>query len=220
MQNENQNQASCIGQATTEQIEKWKRENKQGIYAIESNGHIAYFKRPTRTIFNYSVFNADLSEFMKFWESFSEMSFIGGSREVLENDLLFRGAIDQLRDVAYGIPAEIVPQDKLASLDGQSLNGYVYMTEVASWLNACPYGIYAIKSEGYVAYFKMPDRKVLNSATAVMNASAFMDYWDEFSKLTFLGGSRTIIENDEMMRGAIEQFKTVANGVEAKLVKL
>lgn len=214
------NTVILTGQATDKEIADWKKMWPQGIYAIMSRGHIAYFRRPNKAVFNHATFDATAGEFLKFWETFADTTFIGGSKEILNNDLMFRGAMEHLRDYAYGLPTIKIEGEQLTQDENlQSMKGYAQATQVAKWMKENE-GVYAIVCGNEISYFKLPTRKTLNEAQAVINSMCFLDYWEAFANDTFLGGSNEYTNNDEMFRGMVEQFKTVGEGYEAELVKL
>lgn len=94
-----------IGLADAALIEKMKKENPAGVFFIESNGHIAYFREPTRHDMNTALAQADNEKPLAVPEKFGDLLFIGGSKVVLTNDLMFAGAVPKLRIKLNGIPA-------------------------------------------------------------------------------------------------------------------
>jgi hypothetical protein len=79
------------GQATDAQIAEWKARFKYGIYGIEVDGHIAYFKNPGRNELNCAMSKADRDRALAIFEELANVTFIGGSEEVLTDDQMFIG---------------------------------------------------------------------------------------------------------------------------------
>ncbi len=100
--------AVLTGQAPAEQIAEWKARFKYGIYAVEVDGHIAYFKNPGRDEINYAMSKADSDRVLAVFEELANVTFIGGSRDVLEDDQKFIGASQELRVKLDGKRAKLV----------------------------------------------------------------------------------------------------------------
>jgi hypothetical protein len=96
-----------IGLADAAGIAKMKKDNKDGVFFIECNEHIGYFRNPTRHDVNAALAMADDQKPLAVAEKFGELLFIGGSKEVLINDAMFMGAAVQLRSKLNGIPASM-----------------------------------------------------------------------------------------------------------------
>ena len=95
------------GQADEATVQKMKKENPAGVFFVESNGHVAYFREPTRHDVNAALAVSDPARPLAIAEKFGELLFIGGSREVLSNDLMFIGAATQLRVKMNGYRASL-----------------------------------------------------------------------------------------------------------------
>ena len=74
------------GQATPEEIAKWKTANPSGIYFIASETDIAYFREPTRHDVNKAMSEADEEFPLAGIEKFGALTFIGGSEAILKDD--------------------------------------------------------------------------------------------------------------------------------------
>ncbi len=97
-----------IGQATEEQINEWKAKHTGGIYGIAVDGHIGYFKKPSRAEMNMSMAESSKEAPLDLFETLARATHIGGSEEVLNNDELWFGVVQQLKTVMDGKKAEIV----------------------------------------------------------------------------------------------------------------
>lgn len=102
------NAIELVGQASGEQIEKWKKEHKDGIYAIEADGHVGYFRNPCRGDVNAAVAAYDADRGLATSEKFAELTFIGGSEELLQNDTLFLGIVGDLKNKMNGARTKLV----------------------------------------------------------------------------------------------------------------
>lgn len=100
-----------IGEATPEQIAKWKADKKNGqIRSIEIDGHVCYVKEPSRDIVSYALrsvgFKVSSSEFSnnenviemnmgdlyKKGEAVLNNCWLGGSEEIRNQTALWTGA--------------------------------------------------------------------------------------------------------------------------------
>jgi len=96
------------GQATEEQIAEWKKKHKYGIYAIESEGHVAYFKNPGRAELNCAMSRADREKPLDIYEELGRLTFIGGSEEILSDDQIFIGVCQEIKVKLDGKKAQLV----------------------------------------------------------------------------------------------------------------
>lgn len=101
-------EAMLIGQATQEQIAAWKKENAKGIYAVEVGGHIGYFRNPTRQDVNIAASQLDADNPIDYFEIIMKDTKIGGSDQLIENDQLYLGALNQIRKKIEGEKAKLV----------------------------------------------------------------------------------------------------------------
>lgn len=97
-----------IGQAEAEQIERWKKEYPMGIYSIEAEGHVGYFRNPLRHDVNAAVAAYDADRGLATTEKFADLTFIGGSEELLKNDHLFLGMVGDLKEKMNGARTKLV----------------------------------------------------------------------------------------------------------------
>lgn len=97
-----------IGQQTDEQVQAWKQQYKQGIYAVEADGHIAYFKNPNRHEMNCALSKASSEAALDMYEELARLTFIGGSEELLNDDQKFFGLAQQIRSKMDGKKARLV----------------------------------------------------------------------------------------------------------------
>ncbi|GAA4465224.1 hypothetical protein GCM10023093_17010 [Nemorincola caseinilytica] len=96
------------GQAAPEQVAAWKAEHPIGIYSIEIDGHVAYFKKPNRKEMNCAMSKASKESALDLFEELANLTWIGGSNDVLAVDELFYGLVDQLKLVIEGKKARLV----------------------------------------------------------------------------------------------------------------
>jgi hypothetical protein len=96
------------GQASDAQIAEWKSKYKYGIYGIEVDGHIAYFKNPGRNELNCAMSKADKDKALAMFEELANVTFIGGSEEIITDDQMFIGASQELKEKLEGKKATLV----------------------------------------------------------------------------------------------------------------
>ena len=99
---------TLAGQATEAQIAEWKQKHKYGIYALEVDGHIAYFKNPGRNELNCAMSKADRDKALDVFEELANLTFVGGSEEVLKDDQMFIGISQELKVKLEGKKATLV----------------------------------------------------------------------------------------------------------------
>lgn len=80
------------GQATTEQIATWKRENPKGVWFIASETDIAYFREPMRQDVSKALAESSDENPLQGIEKIGELLYIGGSKEILTDDQQFLSA--------------------------------------------------------------------------------------------------------------------------------
>lgn len=97
-----------IGLVDAVQIQEWKTKHKGGIYAIQVDGHIAYFKYPSRAEVNMSMADSNKDAPLDLFETLAKATWLGGSEAVLNDDPMWFGAVQQLKVVIDGKKAEIV----------------------------------------------------------------------------------------------------------------
>ena len=96
------------GQATDAQIAEWKAKYKYGIYAIEVDGHVGYFKNPGRNEMNCAMSKMDSDKVLDVFEELANITFIGGSEEILKDDQMFIGVSQELKVKLDGKRATLV----------------------------------------------------------------------------------------------------------------
>ena len=101
-------QPVLIGVATPEQIQEWKEKYKQGIYAVEIDGHVAYFQNPTRIQMNAAMSRASADRALDMYETLAKNTFLGGSGDVLKEDELFFGLTQHLKTKMDGKKGNLV----------------------------------------------------------------------------------------------------------------
>ena len=97
-----------VGVASDGQIAEWKAKHKYGIYAIEVDGHIGYFKNPGRNELNCAMSKADRDKALDVFEELAAITFIGGSEEILKDDQMFIGVSQELKVKLDGKKAKLV----------------------------------------------------------------------------------------------------------------
>lgn len=96
------------GSASEAQIKEWKAKHKNGIYAVEVDGHVGYFKNPGRTEINCAMSKADRDKALDLFEELANLTFIGGSEEVLQDDQMFIGVSQEIKVKLDGKKAKLV----------------------------------------------------------------------------------------------------------------
>jgi hypothetical protein len=95
----------AIGYADEAAVVRMKQENPGGVFYIETNGHVAYFREPTRHDVNAALAIADPERPLAVAEKFGQLLFLQGSKEVLTQDAMFLGASIALRQKMNGVTA-------------------------------------------------------------------------------------------------------------------
>lgn len=97
-----------IGQATDKQIEAWKKSCPLGIYAIEVDGHVSYFKKPDFDEYNYVFSKENPDKPIDMWRAAARATHIGGSAEYEKNAQMFAPIMQCMRVSFQGLWAEVV----------------------------------------------------------------------------------------------------------------
>ena len=85
-------QKKLTGEADQAQIDAWKKQSKYGIYAVQVDGHIGYFKNPNLHEANCAAAKQDDTKPFAVTKELAEVCWLGGSEEILNNDQLFMSA--------------------------------------------------------------------------------------------------------------------------------
>jgi hypothetical protein len=99
---------TLIGQEPDAQITSWKLQYPQGVYAVEVDGHIAYFKNPGRPEMNCAMSKANTEAALDMYEDLAQRTFIGGSEALLKDDQMFFGLMQQIKIKMDGKKATLV----------------------------------------------------------------------------------------------------------------
>jgi hypothetical protein len=99
---------TLTGQVTDAQIAEWTAKHKYGIYALQVDGHIAYFKNPGRNELNCAMAKADKDKALDIFEELAAITFIGGSEEIIKDDQMFIGISQELKVKLEGKKATLV----------------------------------------------------------------------------------------------------------------
>ncbi len=102
------NKNTLTGQATEAQVTEWKAKHKYGIYSIEVDGHIGYFKNPGRNELNCALSKSERDKALNVFEELANVTFIGGSEEILKDDQMFIGVAQELKEKLDGKKATLV----------------------------------------------------------------------------------------------------------------
>ena len=99
-------ETALIGEVTQAQIDAWKKEHKE-VFKITVETHVGYFKKPNRTIIALASTKVKENP-IGYVETILENTFIGGSREILENDDFFLAAMTTAEKLVEIKTAELV----------------------------------------------------------------------------------------------------------------
>lgn len=91
------NKDKVKGLVTQKQIDAWKAANPVGVFAVKSEGHIGYFGYPSRSEMNDAILNPEEGNPFGAYELMMQMSFLGGSVELLTNPRLFATVIHKYK---------------------------------------------------------------------------------------------------------------------------
>lgn len=96
---------TLTGQATDEQIAKWKKQYVD-IYAIITDGKIAYIRKPRRAELSLSMtyFQTDP---LRSTEMILQNCWLGGCTEIKDDDRLFLGVNQQIQSIIEAAEVEV-----------------------------------------------------------------------------------------------------------------
>lgn len=92
--------------------------------------------------------------------------------------------------------------------------------QIQKWKQQYKQGIYSIEAGGHIAYFKNPNRHEMNCTMSKASMDAALDMYEELAKLTFIGGSEALLNEDQLFFGLAQQIKVKMEGKKATLVNL
>ena len=101
------------------------------------------------------------------------------------------------------------------------LVGQATPEQIAAWKAQYKMGIYSLTDDDglHVGYFKNPSRQEVNCALASANKTP-LGPAEELAKLTFIGGSEALLNDDAMSLGTTEYINKKMNGVKLRMVNL
>lgn len=97
-----------IGQVDQETIDEWKKAHKLGIYAVKVKEHVGYFKMPGFDEMNCSYAAYDPEKVLAQWQALADVTWLGGSEELLTNPTLFNAVKYVLQSKADGLKADLL----------------------------------------------------------------------------------------------------------------
>lgn len=93
-ENKNQNQP-----VTQQQIDAWKAANPRGLWELSIEDKKCFVRKPTRNEMKYAMTLATKNDPLGMVEEILNSCFLGGDREILEDDDYFYGAAMQLQEL-------------------------------------------------------------------------------------------------------------------------
>ncbi len=90
------------------QVDAWKSEHSQGIFALTQGKAIALFKNPTRHEMNYALSKAEKDATLDMFEALANSTFLGGDEGMLKTDRRFFGIVQKFKEVMEGEKTELV----------------------------------------------------------------------------------------------------------------
>lgn len=82
----------------TDQIkEDWKKENKRGVWQLTVDGKTGFVRKPTREEMKYAMTFATKNDPLGMVEEILKSCWLGGDRELIDDDDYFYGAAEQLQ---------------------------------------------------------------------------------------------------------------------------
>ena len=100
------------------------------------------------------------------------------------------------------------------------LIGVASEEQIKEWKEKYKEGIYGVVSDGHIAYFRNPNRTDMNIAMSKASSDAALDMYEQFAKITKIGGSEELLTNDTMFLGLLFHFKNKMDGKKGQLVNL
>ena len=96
-----------IGEVDEKQIADWKKLSPLGIYQVVSeSGHVGYFRNPNRNEVNCALQKTKqpLDPIIEL----ANLTVLGGSKELLSNDTMFLGILNEIKGKLDGQRAVLV----------------------------------------------------------------------------------------------------------------
>jgi hypothetical protein len=93
---------------TNDQLEAWKKENKNGIALIQSEGFTAVLRRPTRDDMRELTAKQSGLDPVTFTEVVLDQLWLGGDEEIRTDDPIFFGAMTEIQNILDAKEATLV----------------------------------------------------------------------------------------------------------------
>lgn len=94
-----------VFEPTAEQIAGWKKQYGD-VFRLEVDGHVAYLKKPGRKVMSMAL-STGKNDPIKFGEIILNNCWLGGDRQIIEDDRLFFGAMQQLDQMVEFAESEL-----------------------------------------------------------------------------------------------------------------
>lgn len=100
------------------------------------------------------------------------------------------------------------------------LIGQASPEQLAAWKAQFPLGIYQVRVNDHVGYFKMPTFDETNCAMGKYELDKPLNYSREIAEMTKIGGSDELLKNDTYLIATIQIVKRKVESLEAELLDL
>ena len=101
-----------------------------------------------------------------------------------------------------------------------TLNGQVDQSVIDGWKKKHTDGIYGVKVEGRIGYFRQPGINDLNYSYSKTDWDKQLDKWKALADTTFIGGCEEVLSNERLFISIAPRIQEAAKGYETELVNL
>lgn len=93
---------TLTGEASADDIKKWKEANPLGVMQVVIDGRVAYFKQPGFGEINFYHSKATASDqIVERWKAFTEITFLGGCEELITSPKYLGSVYEQVTAGMY-----------------------------------------------------------------------------------------------------------------------
>lgn len=127
------------------------------------------------------------------------------------------------RKVERGLAVQKINHFKNNFMDKKTLLiGEVDAQQIEAWKKKYPLGIFAVKKDGRIAYFKNPDFKDIDfyHAQASKSESSVSDGWKVLAEVLYIGGDKELTESPKYLPTISKRLQEAVAGDDAELVNL
>jgi hypothetical protein len=106
-------------------------------------------------------------------------------------------------------------------MESKVIIGLADAAQIAAWKKKFEHGIFHVKKDGRIAYFKMPSFTEIDAYLALVRQKlSASEEWKALTGMLHIGGDKELIESPKYLGTVARKVQEAMNGEEAELVNL